>query len=587
MSANAGRILGALLLPWVLGVCVAGFSPGVSAASAVSAALTAPAELVVRNGRFYTLDAGKPWAQAVAVRDGRFVAIGSDAEVVKLVGPATQVVDLHGAMVVPGLSDVHAHPLEGAYEALYNCAIPPAGDLDAVLAAVGACAERAQPDDWIVGGPWSSALLGALEKPASLAALDRASKGLPVLLRDDTFHNRWVNSVVLQRAGIGPGGAAPAGGAYVMADGKPTGLIKEPPAWQPIERRIPPRTPERLKRAAEAAAQTLNRFGITGVQDAFVTRQILFGWHAADTDGQGLPLRVVASMGVEPDAGGDGLPDRQALAQVRSDRLRPDFVKFFLDGVPMSYTAAMLEPYAPSDGHGHDFRGAPLYSLEVLTAKLTALDKQGTPVKLHAVGDGAVRLALDAIEAVRKANGMNGPRHQIAHLSFIAPADMPRFAALNVAADVSPMLWFPHAYTPLFEKVVGHARTMHSYPIGSLIKAGALVAGGSDWPAGQQTSDPWLGIEGLVTRRNPAGTVPGVLDAHEAIPLDQALRLYTLNSATAMGLGQEAGSIEVGKSADFAVLSQDLFKIPPSRIHRTTVRVTYFQGRPVYRAADQ
>ncbi|MGF2507963.1 amidohydrolase family protein, partial [Ralstonia pseudosolanacearum] len=213
MSANTRRIWGALLLGWF----AAGFSPGAPAA---------PAELVVRNGRFYTLDAGKPWAQAVAVRDGRFVAIGSDAEVAQLVGPATQVVDLHGAMVVPGLSDVHAHPVEGAYEALYHCALAPAGDLDAVLAAVGACAARAQPDDWIVGGPWSSALLGALETPESLAALDRASKGLPVLLRDDTFHNRWANSVVLQRAGIGPGAAAPAGGAYVMADGKPTGLIK-------------------------------------------------------------------------------------------------------------------------------------------------------------------------------------------------------------------------------------------------------------------------------------------------------------------------------------------------------------------------
>ncbi|MHA6894533.1 amidohydrolase [Ralstonia pseudosolanacearum] len=574
MSANVGRLWGALLL----GGFAAGFSPGASAA---------PAELVVRHGRFYTLDAGKPWAQAVAVRDGRFVAIGSDAEVAKLVGPATQVVDLHGAMVVPGLNDVHAHPIEGAYEALYHCAIPPAGDLDAVLAAVRACAARAQPDDWIVGGPWSSALLGVLEKSDSLAALDRASKRLPVLLRDDTFHNRWANSVVLQRAGIGPGTAAPAGGAYVMTDGKPTGLIKEPPAWQPVEKLIPLRTSARLQHAAEAAARTLNSFGITGVQDAFVTRQLLSGWHAADTDGQGLPLRVVASMGVEPEAGGDGLPDRQALAQLRSDRLRPDFVKCFLDGVPMSYTAAMLEPYAPSESHGHDFRGAPLYSLAVLTEKLTALDRQGTPVKLHAVGDGAVRLALDAIEAVRKANGMNGPRHQIAHITFIAPSDMPRFAKLNVVADVSPMLWFPHAYTPLFEKVVGHARTLHSYPIGSLIRAGALVAGGSDWPAGQQTPDPWLGIEGLVTRRNPAGNVPGVLDAHEAIPLDQALRLYTLNSATAMGLGQETGSIEVGKSADFAVLSQDLFKIPPSRIHQTTVRVTYFQGRPVYRAADR
>ena len=561
---------------------------GLTLAGLTSVAASQPADIVLKNGDFYTMDVRQPRAKAVAIREGRFVAIGGNTQVKRMIGPNTEVIDLRGRMVIPGINDIHAHPVEGAYEALYSCAIPPQGKVDDVLAAVSACADRAEPKDWIVGGPWSSSLLSALENADALEALDRVSKGYPVVLRDDTFHNRWVNSKVLQLAGIGPGTKAPKGGEYAMADGKPTGLLKEPPAWLGINKLAPARSAERLKKAAMTAAAKLNTFGITSVQDALVDREILSAWHAADTDGSGLPIRVVASLAgdhAEPNSGNP--PSKADADRVRSEHLRPNYVKLFLDGVPMAYTSAMLEPYEPSAEHGHDFRGTPLYSLEALVKKLKEADRQGIAAKLHAVGDGAVRLALDAIEAMRKENGMSGPQHQIAHVSFVAPSDIPRFAKLNVVADVSPMLWFPHAYTPLFEHVVGHERTMHSYPIRSLMKGGALVAGGSDWPAGQQTPDPWMGIEGLVTRRNPNGDAPGVLNANERISLDEALRVYTLNSAKGMGLGKETGSIELGKRADFAVLNQNLFKIDAASIHKTKVLATYFEGKQVYRSAGK
>lgn len=577
-----------LIRQLLLGIAAAGASMLASAQPPDPALKTGRpdvADLVLKNGLVYTMNPSQPWVQAVAVRQGRFSALGTDAELAGRIGPKTRVVDLGGRLVLAGLHDVHAHPLLGAYEELFNCSTPPAGGVAEVLAAVAACAARAAPGDWIVGGPWSSGLLAELKKPENLTALDRASGKLPLVLRDDTYHNRWANSAALRLAGIGPGSVAPAGGTYAMADGKPTGLLLEAPAWSQVEQRIPPRSAARQRRAAQAAAAKFNSFGITTVQDALVDPGVLAGWHAADAEGAGLTLRVIASLGLmEANGKPAAPPERAALDQVRSERLRPDFVKLFLDGVPMAHTAAMLEPYRADHEHGADYRGTPLLTLAELTDTIARYDRQGTPVKIHAVGDGAVRLALDAVAAVRERNGAGGPRHQIAHISFVAPSDMARFARLNVAADVSPMLWFPHAYTPLFEQVVGAERSAHSYPVKSLIDAGALAAAGSDWPAGQQTPDPWLGLEGLVTRRNPDGVTPGVLGADQALTLEEALKLYTINGARAMGLERETGSIEVGKRADMAVLDQNIFRVAPSKIHQTKVLTTYFEGRAVYQA---
>lgn len=545
-----------------------------------------PADLVLRHGHIYRVpERGSAWAQAVAIRAGRYVAIGTDAQVRPYIGPATQVVDLQGRMAMPGLADAHIHPIDGAYEALYSCTLPPEGGLPEVLAAVKACAQRAGPDDWIVGAAYSSRMAPALEKREALRLLDDASGGKPVVLRDDTFHNRWVNSEVLKRAGIQAGATPPPGGLYVFDQGEPTGLLKEFPAFDKVQQLVPPRRPDRLLQAAQTAAAQLSAMGLTSIQDAWVDRTLLDTWHRAVQSPQGLPLRVVASLAgnkgsTEAEPGGAALyDDARAL---RSDLLRPDFVKFFVDGVPMAYTSAMLDPYQPSHEHGHDFRGQAHFSLPQLVAAIAPLDARGIPVKLHAVGDGAVRLSLDAIAEVRRLNGDQGPRHQIAHVNWIASSDLPRFKALNVTAEVSPMLWFPTPMKPVLEHFLGRARVDRLGQVASLQKAGALLAAGSDWPAGTPTPDPWVGIEGLVTRRHPLGLVPGVLGAGERLSLEDALRLYTRGNAEAMGLGGVSGSVELGRSADLIVLDQHLFKVPVERIHRTRVLSTWLQGRLVY-----
>lgn len=545
-----------------------------------------PADLVLHHGAIYTVDGREVWAEAVAIRSGVYVAVGRDQEVSKWIGPATQVVDLAGAMVMPGINDVHQHPLDGGYEMLYACKFGARVDFDGMLDAVRACVKKSQPGDWIVGGAWGSQHLERLANLDALRALDAVSDGHPVFLRDDTFHNRWVNSSALERAGISIATASPAGGDIVKdaASGQPTGLIKEFPAFHAIEALIPPRQPARMIQAAAAAIRFNNSLGITGIQDAYTPEGYLKVWGALDRS-QDLSAWLVASMPAMPapdPAERYGSALVAVREQYRSTHVLPNFAKIFLDGVPPARTSLFIDPYLADAAHGAHFHGSANYSLAHLTEVLATLDQIGVPVKLHATGDGSVRLALDAIAQVRKINGNKGQQHQIAHASFVSPEDILRFKQLNVVADESPMLWFPTGLWYATAAAIGERRAARFWPVKDLQSAGTLVAGGSDWPAGQDTPNPWVGIEGMVTRRNPLGEIPGALWPEQAIDLASSVRTYTLNSAKAMGLGSKTGSIELGKSADLIILDRNLFKIPIEQVHQTKVIRTYFQGKQVF-----
>lgn len=550
----------------------------------------APADLIVRNGAIYTMQEKTPWVESFAVRDGRFVASGSNARIARLAGPRTRIVDVRGAMVMPGINDAHIHPLDGAYEDLFSCNFPPSATLVQVYARVADCAAKAEPGDWVVGAAWSAGLQAQISSPAALAALDRASAGHPVILRDDTFHNRWANSEAMKRAGISAHSPDPVGGVIDKdaASGLPTGLFKEFPAFLPLERQIPPRTKDRQLAAARAALATLNGVGITGVQDAYTTEAMLGVWSQIDRS-VGLSVHMVSTLSSMPAA---DPAERTGLALVevrenyRSSNLQPDFVKLFLDGVPPARTSDFLQPYLPDAEHGGHFHGKSNYTLAQLVQLLTQLDKRGMAVKMHATGDGSVRLALDAIEAVRKHNGMPGQRHQVAHVNSIAESDIARFARLNVSAEISPMIWFPSGLGMASAMAIGKERAEHMYPVKSLSQSGALVAGGSDWPVGQSTPNPWVGIEGLVTRKNPADEIPGAMWPEQAVDLATALRIFSINSAEAMGLGRQTGSIEAGKSADFIVLDRNLFTVPIEQVHKVEVKQTFFRGRQVFPLHD-
>jgi predicted amidohydrolase YtcJ len=543
-------------------------------------------DLILSNGRIYTVDSSRSWAQALAIAAGKIVFVGSDDGAKALIKSDTRVIDLKGKMVMPGINDVHVHPMLGGRADLYECHFLPTLSLEEVLAVIRADARKAKPGAWIVGGSWGSNFTNTLASLDTLRALDEASEGHPVLLRDDSVHNRWVNSRALELAGIHAGTPDPNGGIIVRdeATGAPVGLLFESAVArvEAAARAANPYTLEANVSALARAVEILNSFGVTGLQDAAVSGDVLSAYNNLDTQGK-LSAWVVASMMAEPagflgDLVGDKLIDQRA--NFASAHVTPTYVKIFMDGVPMSRTSAFIAPYLPDKAHGCCFRGETIKTLPELARLIAKQEDRGLAVKIHCAGDGAVRTALDAIDVVRSFKGPTPLTHQIAHAGFVDPADIRRFKDLNVVADLSPILWYPNQIIDGIEQAVGE-RVREYWPNRNLLEAGVLIATGTDWPV-IPNPDPWSGMEGLITRRNPNGQFDGALWPEQALDLPSAIEAYTANPARAMGMGSVTGSLAVGKSADLIVLERNLFEIAPSDIADTKVLTTFFEGRIVF-----
>ena len=336
--------------------------------------------------------------------------------------------------------------------------------------------------------------------------------------------------------------------------------------------------------AARESNVIASSYGITALKDANGFNEYVEAFHELDRAGQ---LRMHVAVALNTPTGARTSPlDYDALVATR-DRFRsphvdPSFVKLFLDGVPTpARSAAMLDPYVPDETHGAHFSGETNFTIGTLARDLTELDRRGFTVKIHAAGDRSVRLALDAVEVARRFNGPSGRCHELAHAGYIDPQDIPRFATLDVAADFSPILWHP---SPIIQSIIGAVgeRGRQYWPTRSLLESGAPLLVGSDWPAAVRDQNPWMGIEALVTRRDPRGETKGELWPEQAVSLADALYLYTLSTARALRLEQKIGSLTPGKSADFIVLDRDLFEVPVEAIGDTQVRETYFEGQRVY-----
>lgn len=541
-------------------------------------------DLVLRHPAIYTMDKSRPWAQALAVRGGRLIAVGSEADA-REAAPNARVVDLPGRMVMPGLLDVHNHFVWAGRADLYEMFVPPVFGFDQILDAVRRAAAAKAPGEWLVGGIWGSRLIGELTREARLR-LDEAAGGRPVMLRDDSHHNRFVSSTALRLAGIDDATPNPLNGEIVRdaASGEATGLLLES-ASSLVETAVASAldaAPHLDVEAAAHAIRRLNACGVIGAQEALTTRAVLRAVKALEDSGR-LTAWVVGSLPVSdaPLAPGEAGEELLAMRDThRSRHFRPDAGKIFLDGVPTSRTAAMLEPYIADTAHGCCFRGGATLTVPQLARVLADCEKRGIFVKIHCAGDAAVRIALDAVDVLRSFNGP-GLMHHIAHASFIDPAEVTRFAELGVVADLSPTLWFPSVIVEAIRDTVPKERVDRFWPIRDLQQAGALIAGGSDWPVVPDPS-PWPGIQGMVTRRDPTGRFPGALWPEQALDLDSVLRAYTVNSAKAMGLGDTTGSLEAGKSADLVALDQHLFEVPAERLAATRVLNTWFEGRIVH-----
>jgi predicted amidohydrolase YtcJ len=539
-----------------------------------------PADLVITGATLEPMTDGSPRADAVAVGDGRILAIGSSGEVLSLAGPTTRVLALEGETLLPGFQDAHIHPIHGGL-LRDRCDLHHLADAAAYRAAIAEYA-AAHPDRaWITGSGWAMPAFAGGNP--TRAVLDAVVADRPVFLWSRDGHSAWVNSRALEVAGIGPGTDDPPDGRIERdAGGSPNGTLHEG-ATDLVERHLPEPTAGEMTSALIEAQRYLHSLGVTSWQDARATVVELAAYREAAANGT-LTARVVASQLRDTGRGLEQIPEIVAeRAASAGDRLAAGTVKFFVDGIIESRTALMTSPYLDSSGRATANRGMPMLDPELLLRAVAELDRLGFQCHFHAIGDGAVRLALDAIEFARERNRASDARHHIAHLEVINPVDIPRFAAVGATATIQP-IWatLDAQMVDLRIPVLGPERSAWQYPFRSLQRAGAHLAGGSDWTV--STPDPLLEVEAAVTRvdADDRGTDPFLPD--ERLDLDTALRAYTIGSAYVNRLDASTGSLEVGKLADLVILDRNLRAPDAGPIGTARVRHTFVDGREVYPA---
>ncbi|WP_436529754.1 amidohydrolase [Actinoplanes sp. HUAS TT8] len=540
------------------------------------------ADLMFTNGSVFTADPLRGPATTVAVAQGRVLAVGTD-EVRELAGPGTTTIDLAGRLLLPGFQDAHVHAVFGGVE-LNQCDLTGTTDLDEYLRRVRAYAD-AHPDlEWINGGGWAMEVFPGGVPGREL--LDRVVPDRPVHLINRDHHGAWVNSRALEIAGIGPGTPDPADGRIDRRpDGTPAGGLQEG-AMQLVAKLLPEVTPaERL--AGLLRAQTLlHSLGVTAWQDAMLCAtngypDVSDAYLEAAATGQ-LTASVVGALWWDRDRGAEQIPDLLAKRERHTvGRLRADSVKLMLDGVAENFTAAMTQPYRDSCGCSTTNAGLSFIDPTALREHVTALDAHGFQVHFHALGDRAVREALDAVAAARAANGFRDTRPHLAHLQVVHPDDVPRFRALGATANLQAY-WASHEpqMDDLTIPFLSSELAARQYPFGDLWRAGTHLAAGSDWPV--TTPDPLQAIHVAVNRAHHGSGYDAFLPGQK-LDLATALTAYTAGSAF-VNRRDDSGSIRPGFRADLVVLDRDLFAGPPGEIGDASVDLTFVDGRCVYSA---
>lgn len=529
------------------------------------------ADLVLLEGAVYTVDPGLPWAEAVAVRDGRIQAVGSSTEIRDWIGPETRVLELKGAQVLPGFIDSHTHFLTGGF-ALAGIQLRDAGSREEFTARIQAKAEELDKGRWILNGDWDHTLFDPPRLPVK-EWIDRVTPDNPVCVNRLDGHMVFVNSLALELAGVGRDTPTPQGGEIVRdpETGEPTGILKDE-AMSLVTRHIPEPSPEEKKQAARTALEHALSHGVTSIHDMAYRSDFAVYRDLLDSDLLSARLCVYIPISeIKTDA------PLELTESGDPNFLKLGGLKGFVDGSLGSYTALFFEPYSDNP-EKTGIMVADMYPEGIMEERLRAADRQGLQVAVHAIGDKANRIILDIFEAVFRDHGERDRRWRVEHAQHLHPDDIPRFGRLGVLASVQPY----HAIDDgrWAEQKIGPRRARTTYAFRSLLQGGATLVCGSDWTVAPL--DPLTGIYAAVTRstldgRNPQGWVP-----QEKIGLADVIRGYTLNGAVAEFAEDIKGSITPGKLADLVVLDRNLFEIPPEEILQAQVRMTLVDGRIRY-----
>lgn len=526
------------------------------------------ADLVLFNGRVFTVEKSLPWAEAIAVRDGKFMAVGTNAEVKKLIGRDTQTLDLQGKLVLPGFNDAHLHFASGGLY-LLGIDLRPARDEKEFVSILKEYIKKLPKGEWVTGGNWDHENWPSKKHPGK-ELIDAITPDRPVLLQRLDGHMALANSLALKLAGINRGTPNPQGGEIVKdkKTGEPSGILRDN-ACDLVNAVIPPLSRARREQAIRTAIRHAQELGVTSIQDNS-SREDLEIYQE---------LLAKGELGVRVNAWRDSscIADFSRIgigAAFGGPFLRLGVIKIFVDGSMGAGTALFFEPYADDP----QTCGLPIYKENELNALVLAVDKAGLQIAAHAIGDKANAWILNALAQARLENGVRDSRHRVEHAQVVRPEDIARFRELAVIASIQPshciddMRWA--------EKRIG-SRINNAYRFASFLKSGVHLAFGTDWDV--ELLDPRLGIYAAVSRELPAGGPAGGWHPDEKLSLAEAIEIYTLGSAYAEFQEKMKGSIVPGKWADLAVMEKNLFEIPKKDILKTAVAMTILAGKIIYK----
>jgi predicted amidohydrolase YtcJ len=536
-----------------------------------------PADIIVVHGRVYTEDPKLPWAQAVAIYRGKIVAVGDDPVIERMRGMGTKVINAGGKLVLPGFVDCHVHFIDGAFS-LGRVNLEGAKDPADVQKRLREYAAEHPGDDWILGRGWNYAMFGSETLPHK-KYLDEIFPNRPVSLEGYDGHTYWANSKALAMAGITRDTADPPNGAIVRdpKTGEATGALKE--AAQDLVAKIIPK-PTRADQllALRAGMKWANAHGITRVHSAGGDFELLdlFGEmrHRGD-----LTVRMyIAYFQNPPELRHQDLDAIEgARKKFHDDWIDAGAVKFMIDGVVETHTAAMLAPYSDDPS----LKGALFWEPSKYKSAVAELDKRGLQLFTHAIGDYGVRTALDGYEEAESRNRKHDRRPRIEHIETVAAADIPRFGKLGVIASMQPLHSYPDADTlDVWARSAGPDRASRAWAWKSIADAGGRLAFGSDWPV--VTLNPWEGVQTAVTRQTSNGKPEAGFVPEQRLSVAKVIEGYTLGAAFAGRREKSEGSLEIGKLADLIILSQNIFEVDPHKIGTTKVVTTIVGGRLVY-----